>query len=135
MNGYIFFDADLGERFLAFAAGRGVAGSMRTDPMGGHVVELPDDLPDEIEEAIEDEYERLMDEQRDLVEAEEGNDARDLMGVSVALPDGRTCVVRLPADYARRLVEHFSFEEIQELVAVIARGVLQPVDGPLCRSA
>lgn len=135
MNGYIFFDVALGERFLAFAAGHGITGRLRTDPMDGFVVELPDDLSDELEEAIEAEYERLMDEQRDLVEAEEGSEARDLMGVSVELPDGRSCVVRLPADYARRLVEHFSFEEIQELVAVIAQGVLQPVDGPLCRSA
>lgn len=134
MNGYIFFDAALSERFLAFAANQGVAGRVRPDPMEGFVVELPDDLADDIEAAIEAEYDALMDEQRDLVEAAEGDEARDLMGVSVTLPDGRLCVVRLPASHARRLVEHFSIGEIQELVSAIAQGVLHPVDGPLCRS-
>lgn len=130
---YIFFDAALCERFIRYAAAQGLAGSMRADPMDGYVAALPDDLADAVEAACEAEYEALMDEQRAEVEAEEGGQARDLMGVSVALPDGTPCVVRLPAGMARRLFEHFAADEIHALVAAIALSVADPQTGPICR--
>lgn len=74
-----------------------------------------------------------MDLQRDLVDAAEDECAQDVMGVTVTLPDGQTCLVRLPVAYGRRLVEHFTYEEIHELVSVIAENVANPVTGPLCR--
>lgn len=135
VNEYIFFAADLRDRFVAFAAAQGVAGTWRTDGMEGFVVALPDDLADAVEDAIEDEYDRLMDQQRERIEAEEGSAGRDLMGVAVTLPDGRPCTVRLPAAVARRLFEHFDAAEIQALVDAIAQSVANPMDGPICRGA
>lgn len=132
-NEYIFFDAALRDRFLRFATGHGVAGSVRADEIDGFVVALPDDLDDELEDAIEDEYEALMAEQRDLVEAGEGDGAKKLMGVSVVLPDGQTRMVRLPGDHARRLLEHFTIDEIREIATAIARDVAVPLTGPICR--
>lgn len=90
--------------------------------MGCFVVALAEDLADE----IEDEYATLMEEQRDLVEAADGDNARALMVVGITLPDGQPGVVRIPARYGRRLYAHFSTEEVQELVEVIAQGLADP---------
>lgn len=134
-NDYIFFATELRDRFVAFLAARGIAATVSEDGMEGFVVAVADDLGDDIDEAIEAEYEALMDEQMALVEADEAEGARDLLGVDVTLPDGRPCTVRLPAAMARRLFEHFAAEEIHELVAAVAQSVANPVDGPLCRGA
>jgi len=132
-NEYIFFDEGLRDSFVRFVAERGVAGSLRADEIDGFVVALPDDLDDDLEDAIEDEYEVLMAAQRDLVEAGEGGEAKKLMGVSVVLPDGETRMVRLPGDYARRLLEQFTIDEIRDMVTAIARDVAVPLTGPICR--
>lgn len=132
-NEYIFFDAALRDRFVGFLAARGIPSELRADAMDGFVVALADDLDDEIEDAIEDEYTTLMEAQRDLVEAADGDQALALMAVAITLPDGQPGVVRIPARHARRLFAHFSVEEVHELVAAIAQSVANPVAGPLCQ--
>lgn len=132
MSEYIFFEDDLRDHFLAFVAEHHVQASTHPDKIAGHVVTLPEDLPDDLEDAFEAEYGRLMDEQQKLIEAGDGED-RTLMGVDITLPDGRACVVRLPPEFARRLCNHFSGDEIQALVAAIAQDVIEPVTGPICR--
>lgn len=133
-NEYIFFDSGLCERFMRSIAERGIRGDMRPDTMEGFVVAVPDTLADDLEEAIELEYMTLMEEQRNLVDATEGDRSRSLMGVVVTLPNGAPCVVRIPAVYARRLYEHFTIAETHELVSAIAASLSNPFDGPLCRS-
>jgi hypothetical protein len=132
MSEYIFFEDDLRKRFLAFVAEHGVQAETYPDRIAGHVVVVPEDLSDDLEDAFEVEYGRLMDEQQELVEAEDGED-RTLLGVDITLPDGTPCTVRLPPDFARRLCNHFTGEEIQSMVSTIARDILDPVTGPLCR--
>jgi hypothetical protein len=132
-NEYIFFDEALRDRFIGFVSDHRISSQYRPDPIEGFVVELPVGLSEDLQAAIEVEYDALMDLQRDLLDADEDEDARDLMGVTVTLPDGQSCVVRLPAVYGRRLIEHFSVEEIHELVSVIAQNVANPATGPLCR--
>ncbi|MCM2309161.1 MAG: hypothetical protein NDI91_17020 [Sulfuritalea sp.] len=132
-NEYIFFDAALRDRFVGFLAACGIPNELRADAMEGFVVALADDLDDEIEETIEDEYTTLMEAQRDLVEAADGDQALALMAVAITLPDGQPGVVRIPARHARRLFAHFSVEEVHELVAAIAQSVANPVAGPLCQ--
>ena len=132
-NEYIFFDEAIREQFVHFIASHNIACSVRPDPMEGFIVELPEDLADDMEAVIEDKYEALLDAQRDLVNAAEEEDVADVMGVTVTLPDGQPCLVRLPAVYGRRLVELFTFEEIHALVTLIAHNAINPVEGPLCR--
>ncbi len=132
-NEYIFFDATLRDRFVSFVAGHGIPSQTQPDAVEGFLVALADDLADELEEAIEAEYATLMEEQRDLVEAADGDNSRALMAVAVTLPDGQPGVVRIPARYARRLFAHFSTEEVHELVGAIAQGLANPAAGPLCR--
>jgi hypothetical protein len=132
MSDYIFFDDELRDRFLAFVAAHGLGATTRPDRIAGHLVILPDGLPDDLEDTLDEEYDRLMDEQQERIEAEDDQD-RTLMGVNITLPDGRLCTVRLPPEFARRLCDGFSGEEIQALVAAIAADVLAPATGPLCR--
>ena len=129
---YIFFDEALRDRFIGFVTNHGISSQVRPDQIEGFVVELPDGLSEDIQSAIEAENEVLMELQRDMVNAAEGDEARDVMGITVTLPDGQSCLVRLPAAYGRRLVEHFTFQEIHGLVSVIAQNVANPVTGSLC---
>jgi hypothetical protein len=130
---YIFFDATLRDRFMAFAAARNLAASSRPDAIAGHVVELTDDLDDDVGDALESEYDALMNEQMDLVNADDDADARDVMGVAVTLPDGTDCTVRLPPTLARRLLQAFAPDELREVVEAIAASVANPKTGPICR--
>lgn len=132
-NEYIFFDTTLRDRFVGFLAARGIPSELQPDAMEGFLVALADDLDDEIEDAIEDQYTTLMEEQRDLVEAADGDQALALMAVAITLPDGQPGVVRIPARHARRLFAHFSVEEVHELIGAIAQSVANPVAGPLCQ--
>lgn len=130
---YIFFDAALRDRFVNFVAERGIDSTVRPDTMEGFVVALADDLADEVADAIEAAYAVLEEEQHNLVEAADEGNAQALMAVAVTLPDGRSCAVRLPARYARRLFASFSTEEVHDLVSLIAGSVANPLAGPLCR--
>lgn len=131
MSEYIFFDATLRDRFIDAVAEHGIQADSRPDPLEGFLVILPEMLPDETEEAVEEEYQRLMDEQQQLVEAADEED-HTLMGVDITLPDGGPCVVALPPEFARRLYEHFSHDELRTLVTKIAESVLDPQSGPIC---
>jgi len=134
MNDYIFFEADLAERFLAFAQEQGIAGTLKPDPIEGVVVGVPDLLPDDIESAIEARYDELMIEQQQRIEDADGDD-RTVMGVELRLADGSTRLIRVPAAYGRRLCQHFTSDEIHDLMTAVAESLLDPVDGPLCRGA
>lgn len=131
-NEYIFFDQSLVQAFVGFATLLGANTRVQPDSMSGWVVQLQD-LPDTADDTVEAEYARLMLLQRDLVNAADGNDASDVLGVEVSLPDGQSCWVRLPAALGRRLTEHFSFAEIHQLVGLVAEQALHPVAGPICR--
>lgn len=138
MNDYIIFDAALRDRFIAFLAEHGVSSDWKPDTIEGYVVSVADMLGDELEDAIEDAYEALMAEQQDLVESggpEGTGDAPALMSVEVERADGGTFAIHIPARYARRLHEHFSVDEIRELVGLIARNALDPAAGPACCQA
>ena len=130
---YILFDAALAEALRSFAAALGAPGQVRADPLGGWVVQVPEDLAESVQDAIEAEYNRLMLLQRDVLDAADGADLNDVLGVQFTLPSGQTCWVRVPAVLGRRLADHFSFEEIHALVALVAEQVLQPSDAPLCQ--
>jgi hypothetical protein len=133
-NEYIFFDESLRDRFMAFAADvGGIESRTWQDRIEGWIVALPGEIAPGVQAAIEAEYDALMDRQREMADASDGVDAKDLMGVTVTLPNGSPCVVRLPAAFARRLVEHFTFEEIHQLVSGIAVNVANPSNGPICR--
>jgi hypothetical protein len=130
---YMFFDEALRDRFMAFASGHGIASTMRQDEIAGFVVALPDGLSDELQDAFEAEYESIMDEQMLLAESDEELVSHHATGVTVTLADGTTRAIRIPPAIARRLLEHFTSDEVHEIATAIAQSVENPIDGPLCR--
>ena len=132
---YIIFDEALRDRFVAFAADQGIASTVRPDAIAGFVITLPEGLADDLQAAIESEYESIMDEQMLLAEADEELVSHHAVSVSVTLADGTTRAIRIPPPVARRLFEHFTPDEVHEIVTAIAHGVENPIDGPLCRKA
>lgn len=132
---YIFFNEALHERFVKFVAECGIGSDVRYDEMDGYVVRLPEGMDEEIEDAIEDEYDALMREQMVLAETEEGWGTRQVMGVEIVRADGSRGMVRIEGAIGRKLTEHFSPEEIHELVATIVQSIENPIEGPLCKKS
>ncbi|HEX5364654.1 MAG TPA: hypothetical protein VFW59_10340 [Gallionella sp.] len=124
MMEYIFFNADLRDRFVEHARSLGVASELHDDAMG-LVVALEEDLGEEREDSIEACYEKLEEEQARLLAQEEGG-LKQIAGFRVNLPDGESGLVPLPPELANRLMASFSLEEIQTLLDTVARSVLEP---------
>lgn len=132
---YMFFDEALRDRFMTFAAERGIASTTRADEIAGFVVVLPDGLADDLQDAVDAEYESIMDEQMLLAESDEELVSHHAAGLTVTLADGTTRAVRIPPPIARRLLEHFTPDEVHEIATAIAQSVANPIDGPICRKA
>jgi len=130
---YIFFDADLRDRFMQALSQRAVACQTRDDAMEGFVVSLPVEPDEGTLEAIEEEYEALMEEQMLRAESRPDWVSHRVAGVPIMLSDGSPCTVRLPPDVARPLMERFTAEEAHALVTAIAHSLENPIDGPLCK--
>lgn len=132
-NSYIFFDADLRDRFVQALAARALDCRQHDDEMEGFVVELDTEPGDEVLEALEAEYEALMQEQ--MLRAEDRPDwgSHQVASLSVSRADGSSVTVRLPPAVARPLMERFSAEEAHALVSAIVHSLDDPQDGPLCR--
>jgi len=130
---YIFFEADLRDRFVQGLAARALDCHQHEDEMEGFVVELDNEPDDEFLEALEAEYEALMQEQ--MLRAEDRPDwgSHQVASLSVTRADGSAVQVRLPAAVARPLMERFSAEEAHALVSAIVHSLDNPQDGPLCR--
>jgi hypothetical protein len=127
---YIFFDATLRDKFLAFAEHRDVPCTASDDSMG-LLVAIPEDIPEELADEIEEYYEALEDEQEDLSKA--NGDLNRLAGFNFTLPDGQQRMLPLPSDMANRLMANFSLEEIQGLLNATAERTLNPNSEHLCK--
>jgi hypothetical protein len=130
MMEYIFFDANLRDRFVEYAKDLGVVCDTRDDNMG-LVVAVPEELPDDLTDILEERYDEIQQAQSDLMLQTAGG-LKKLAGFKLALPDGQICMVPLQPDMANRLLSCFSFDEIQVLFDTVARCVLDPKDSHLC---
>lgn len=129
---YILFDRALCERFVAFIAEQGITVEMRPDAMEGFVIALAGACDERQELAISAAYDALMEEQYELVAAEDGG-LRSVMAVSVKMPSGESRVIAVPGELGRRLCEHFTLDEARALIEAIAVAIANPHEGPLCR--
>lgn len=130
---YVFFDAELRDRFVQGLAARALSCSTRKDTMEGWVVELAAEPDDDTLESLEADYEALLQEQIQRAEARPDWGSHQVVSLSITRADGSTAEVRLPPAVARPLMEHFSAAEAHALVTAIAHSLENPVDGPLCR--
>jgi len=128
---YIFFDANLQNKFVEYAASLGIASTLHDDLMG-MVVAIPEDIGEELEDALEERYGQLQEEQSSLLAQVEGGFKR-LAGFRYTLPDGQSRMVPLQTDTANRLLSVFSLEEIQALFETVARNALSLEEKSLCK--
>lgn len=129
---YILFDRTLCDRLVQFVAEHDLVADVRPDAIEGFVIVVPDTPDEDLESAIAATYESLMEEQFNLIEAEEGG-SRSVMAVTVTLPSGAPCVVPLSGKLGRCVYEHFTVDEVQALVTEIAAAVVNPSTDPLCK--
>jgi hypothetical protein len=127
---YIFFDATLRDKFLAFVEQRDVPCTASDDSMGLQVA-IPEDIPEDVSDEIEEYYEALEDEQEELSEA--NGELNRLAGFNFTLPDGQQRMLPMPSDMANRLLANFSLAEIQGLLNATAERTLNPNSEHLCK--
>ena len=132
MMEYIFFNAELAERFAEFARLIGTSSEKRSDNMG-LVVAVPEDLDDELGNRLDTYYAHLLDEQADMVEQAEP-DLKHTTAINITLADGRPCAIRIEPAMMNRLMSCLSIDEIHELATSIARSVENPDNRPLCQT-
>jgi len=128
---YIFFDANLQNKFVEYSASLGISCTLHDDQMG-LVVAVPEDIGDDLEDALEERYDELQAEQSRLLTQEEGG-LKQLAGFRYNLPDGQSRMAPLETDTANRLLSVFSIEEIQSLFERVARSALSQEEKPLCK--
>lgn len=127
---YIFFDASLRDKFVAFAEQQGAPCSASDDSMG-LLVAISEDIPEDVSDKIEEYYESLEDEQEELSKA--NGELNRLAGFNFTLPDGQQRMLPLPSEMANRLLANFSMEEIQGLFNAVADRTLNPNSEHLCK--
>lgn len=126
---YIFFSAELRDRFVTFVQQHGLDHESSDDPLG-LVVAIPEDITEELSDEIEAFYESLEDEQEDMSAAD--GDLHRLAGFGFKLPNGEARLLPVEPALANRLMAHFTLEEIQSLLNDVARYTLEPADEHLC---
>lgn len=127
---YIFFDAALRDKFVAFSEQHGVPCTASEDSMG-LTVAIPEDIAEDVSDEIEDYYETLEDEQEELSKA--NGELNRIAGFNFSLPDGQQRMLPLPSEMANRLLANFSMEEIQGLLNAVAERTLNPNSEHLCK--
>ena len=132
MMEYIFFNAEIADRFAEFARLIGTDSEKRSDSMG-LVVAVPEGLDDELSNRLETYYAHLLDEQADMVEDTEP-DLKHTTAINITLTDGRPCAIRIEPAMMNRLMSCLSIDEIHELATSIARSVEYPDNRPLCQN-
>jgi len=132
MMEYIFFNAELAERFAEFARLIGAGSEERSDSLG-LIVAVPEDLDEELDNRLDTYYAHLLDEQAEMVEKSEPG-LKHTTAINITLADGRPCAIRIEPEMMNRLMSCLSIDEIHELATSIARSVENPDNRPLCQT-
>lgn len=128
---YVFFEASLREKFVRFAAEKGVVAEKSDE--GGFMVLVPEDVADELFDELDHYYEVLLQENAEMLEGTEDALEKSAAGVQVQLADGTPCNIKFDPDVLARLLNCISLEELRDLVQAIAIRVENPDDRPICQ--
>lgn len=129
---YVFFDDAIRDKFVEFLRARGVAVVCSDEE--GCLAAVPEDLDDALADDIDACYEELLQETAELLEQGEHAMEKNVAGVTFELSDGTPCTVRLDPDLVARILNCVSMEEFRDMVQLIAAGVENPDNRPLCHT-
>ena len=129
---YVFFDEAIAETFKNLCLEKGVHAQISEEM--STLVEVDEDVSGDVADEIDIAYERLLQQNAELVE--QGDDAleKNVAGVNIVLADGTPCTIRLDPDLVGRMLKSISMEELRDLVQIIAEGVENPDNRPLCHT-
>lgn len=132
---FIFFNADLRDRFATQVQLNGGKPEVRDDHFGWVLSFEEQYLNEEVMRRLEAEYEELEFEQMHLIEQEEdgGGIEKHVAGFDVRLSNGNTVMAPIQPDLAGRLMAEFTFEEIHTMFSSVAEAAINPDDRPLCK--
>ncbi|MCW8887891.1 MAG: hypothetical protein OQK25_02385 [Gammaproteobacteria bacterium] len=130
MYEYVFFDEGIRDHFTGDLKLRGVEHQLLDKD--GLLIGVSEDISDEDSDAIDDLYDRLLQQNGELME--QGEDALELnvAGVQIQLADGSPCTIRLDTELVSRLMSVISMEELRDLCQSISEGVELRDNSPLC---
>lgn len=129
---YVFFDTGVRERFVEFLRVHGVEAELSA--ADGLIAAIPEDIDAELSDRIDEVYDRLLQDDADLLESSAGGLEKHAAGVRVQLADGTPCMVRLAPELMARLLGCITLEELRDMVQEIALQVEEPDDLPVCHT-
>lgn len=129
---YIFFDPGIRDRFADYVRGQGL--DCEVSDEDGCLALVAEDIDETLVERIDGHYDRLLQENAELVDEADEDNTRSAAGVRIHLADGTPCMVRLEPELASRLLTVISLEELRDLVHEIATQVENPDDSPICHT-
>jgi hypothetical protein len=129
---YVFFDEGIRNKFVEFLRERSV--EVECSDEEGCIAAIPEDLDDALADDIDACYEMLLQETAELLEQGEHAMEKNVAGVTFQLSDGTPCTVRLDPDLVARILNCISMEEFRDMVQLIATGVENPDNRPLCHT-
>ena len=97
-------------------------------------VRLPEDLDEVTLEKLENDYDKLMDIDRDLTEQQQDS-ANDIhaAGITIQLKDGRVVCASVTPELLNKVMQSISTEELNTLVCAITEAVESPDERSLCQ--
>ena len=97
-------------------------------------VRLPEDLDEITLEKLENNYDKLMDIDRDLTEQQQDS-ANDIhtAGITIQLKDGRVVCASVTPELLNKVMQSISTEELNTLVCAITEAVEDPDERSLCQ--
>ena len=97
-------------------------------------VTIPEDLDEVILEKLENDYDKLMDIDRDLTEQQQDS-ANDIhaAGITIQLKDGRVVCASVTPELLNKVMQSISTDELNTLVCAITEAVEDPDESSLCQ--
>ena len=96
-------------------------------------VTIPEDLDEVILEKLEDDYDKLMDIDRDLTEQQDSVDDIHAAGITIQLKDGRFVYASVTPELLNKVMQSISADELNTLVCAITEAVENPDERGLCQ--
>jgi hypothetical protein len=129
---YVFFHQQPFDEFIEFLTGRGLNAETGIDD-GSFEASLSEDIDDGLAEEIDDEYDRLFEVNRQLMETEENSDKDYTMAaVNVQLADGSFTQAFVEPELMNRIMQVLSPQEFGRVVGSIATAVENPDARSFC---
>ncbi len=134
MIDYVFFHQQPLDLFVKFLCEQGLEPETRVfeDRME---VQVPDDLDEDLSDRIDDRYDRLIDMEGELTDAEQYDTAESyqMAGITINLKNGKTVYADVDPGLLSRLLESVTAEEFATVVDAIASAVEEEEQRTYCQ--